>query len=141
MIEFTQTTTVDAPVETVWDVLTDFSKYGEWNSYVTISQGAPMEGTAVELIFSPSDGSQRTEAGKLTGLEEQHCLRWEAVALYRCVYVSIFEMELDAVDESTTCVRVSRRYGGILARVIADQQIKTDLAELNKGLASQAISK
>ena len=40
---------VEAPRELIWDVLTDFEAYDEWNPYVTRATGTASEGATVEL--------------------------------------------------------------------------------------------
>ncbi len=48
MPEVTQSVDIDAPAEKVWEVATDLSRYGEWNTSHT---GFP-------------DGTPKTEAGR-----------------------------------------------------------------------------
>ena len=40
---------IDAPVERVWEVLTDFGRYGEWNPFTTRVDANLEVGAAVEL--------------------------------------------------------------------------------------------
>ena len=42
MREIRTETTIAAPPERVWDVLTRFSEFPQWNSFLRIDRGAPV---------------------------------------------------------------------------------------------------
>jgi hypothetical protein len=47
MFNITLTREIDAPTDLVWEVITDFASYGEWNKYIvscesTLEEGSPM---------------------------------------------------------------------------------------------------
>ena len=60
MPEFTVTRTIDAPVETVWEVLHDFGSIHVWSSGVTASkltsEGPVSEGSTRHCDFAPFGG-------------------------------------------------------------------------------------
>ncbi|HEY0975505.1 MAG TPA: SRPBCC domain-containing protein [Solimonas sp.] len=49
MFTIDRTLEIDAPVETVWAVLTDFSRYGEWNPFVPEARCELRPGGALEM--------------------------------------------------------------------------------------------
>ena len=47
---------IDAPVSVVWDVLTDFSGFHEWNPMVTSADGSASEGSTATLRYRSNIG-------------------------------------------------------------------------------------
>jgi len=44
---------IDAPPERVWDVLTDFGAYPEWNEFITSIKGEPTVGSRLLVHIEP----------------------------------------------------------------------------------------
>ncbi|MEV0060011.1 SRPBCC domain-containing protein [Nocardia sp. NPDC058379] len=56
-----ETIEIDAPAETVWQVLTDFDRYGEWNTFcyeaaTTLEPGSPID---MQVQLGPNRRPQR----------------------------------------------------------------------------------
>ena len=136
MTELHTTIEIDQPRSAVWDVLADFESYERWNPYLSISRGEPRAGAAVEVHITPSRRPDRTETGKITTCEPGSSLRWESVALYSVLYHSTHRFELSRLDEERTRFENRIEYGGILAPLVADDDLEDDLAEMNHALAA-----
>jgi hypothetical protein len=54
MIEIVASTEIDASAETVWGVLTDLERFGEWNPFIRRATGAPRVGAEVRVRVQPS---------------------------------------------------------------------------------------
>ncbi len=136
MGEFHTAIEIDRPRSAVWDVLTDFESYEKWNPYLSITRGTPREGAAVELHITPSKRSDRTETGKITAIEPGTLLQWESVALYSAIYASIHRFGIQRLDDERTRFDNQKEYHGLLAPLVADDDIKDDLDEMNHSLAA-----
>lgn len=52
----TTTANIPAPPEAVWEVLTDFAAYAEWNPFMNRVEGAPQVGSKLRVHMSPPGG-------------------------------------------------------------------------------------
>ncbi len=67
---------INASAEKVWQVLTDFAHFPDWNPFIRDIIGAFMEGSKLEIHISTSSGKNRTYRPTLTKVEPNHELRW-----------------------------------------------------------------
>lgn len=61
---------IDASPQAVWDVLTNFAAYGEWNPFMSRTEGTPTVGTKLVVRMSAPGGrgmtlKQRVENARL----------------------------------------------------------------------------
>jgi hypothetical protein len=67
---------INAPAEKVWQVLTDFAHFPDWNPFIREIIGSVVEGSRLEIHISTSSGKNRTYKPTLTKIEPNHELRW-----------------------------------------------------------------
>jgi uncharacterized protein YndB with AHSA1/START domain len=58
--EIKTTIEIDAPTNTVWTVLTDFSRYSEWNPFIRLIHGKAQQGEQLEILIHPPGGKGMT---------------------------------------------------------------------------------
>ncbi|GAD81797.1 SRPBCC domain-containing protein [Nocardia asteroides] len=104
-----ETIEIDVPAETVWKVLTDFDRYGDWNTFcyeaaTTLEPGAPIDMRVQlgpnrrpqrEWIRSHTPGVEFSYAMKPVPLGALHSLRSHTVVPLgpdRCRYESRFTL-------------------------------------------------
>ena len=68
--------TIDAPVETVWDILTDLEAYAEWNPFISESSGKPEVGQRLTNRMSPPGGKEMTFRPTVTEAEAGRTFEW-----------------------------------------------------------------
>ena len=66
-MKITHETRIKAPMETVWSVLMDFSKYPEWNPLIPLVDGVAEPGAVLQAIINPPSFNQRRTAIEITG--------------------------------------------------------------------------
>lgn len=77
MAVYRTTFAVDAPAERVWEVLTDFDRWPEWNPSVPSIEGEPRVGSTVALTLAmPGRPSAKVKA-KLTEVVPGRRLVWD----------------------------------------------------------------
>jgi uncharacterized protein YndB with AHSA1/START domain len=48
---------ISAPAERVWELLTDFASYPQWNPFIRNISGLPASGERLEVRLEPSGGT------------------------------------------------------------------------------------
>jgi uncharacterized membrane protein len=51
---------IEAPAERVWELLTDFATYPEWNPFIRSISGQPAPGERLEVRIEPPSGRGMT---------------------------------------------------------------------------------
>lgn len=75
MKELTTEIIINTSAEQVWQVLTDFSSYQEWNPFIVGSSGEAVEGTQLTNQMKQGDKTM-TFKPKLVKVEENRRLEW-----------------------------------------------------------------
>lgn len=107
---------IDAPPEVVWQILSDFSRYAEWNSFTPEVNCTGVVGDPVTLQARLGDGqSHRSVSLQLTQWEPEKKLCWGANDWYlrvnRC-------QTLEALPDGKTKYTNSESFTGILAPIV-----------------------
>jgi uncharacterized protein YndB with AHSA1/START domain len=66
---------IAAPPARVWEVLTDFARYHEWNPFITSISGELVVGEELAITVSPPESSEMAFRPKLVACEEPQKLR------------------------------------------------------------------
>jgi hypothetical protein len=67
---------IAANSSTVWNILIDFNKYGDWNPFIRSIEGRPMVGTRLNVFLQPSGTKGMRFRPKLLELSEEVRIRW-----------------------------------------------------------------
>lgn len=67
---------IKAPAKKVWDILTDFQNFKQWNPFIRQIEGTSSLGTKVKIHIHTSSGKSRTYQPKITKMEPAKELRW-----------------------------------------------------------------
>ncbi len=70
------TATIDAPPETVWDVLTDLDSYSDWNPFIVVAAGTPALGARLDLTLRDVKGRENRFRPRVTTFDETHEFAW-----------------------------------------------------------------
>lgn len=68
---------IDARPAVVWDVLTNFDRYPEWNPFIHEITGTLEEGSKLRLTMEPNDGEITEVKAEVTTVTPEQELRWK----------------------------------------------------------------
>jgi hypothetical protein len=127
-------TTVDinASRDVVWDVLTDFASYGEWNPVMRI-EGAPEVGTKLVVHLLANGGRGMSFKPKVLAATAGKELRWLGKLGLRGIAAGEHFFILSTNDDGTTRVNHGERYSGAVVAL-------TRGSSANGGAAYEAFS-
>jgi hypothetical protein len=67
---------INAPIETVWDVLVDFPQYECWNPFIPFAHGVAETGARLDIIIAPPGLNRGRYHLEILDVEPQRSLRW-----------------------------------------------------------------
>jgi hypothetical protein len=75
-MELVTETDIDAPASTVWQILTEFAAYSEWNPFIRRAAGDLREGGRLELLMQAPGGKPHIFRPRLLRVSAGRELRW-----------------------------------------------------------------
>jgi hypothetical protein len=87
---------IKASLEKVWEVLTDFNNFPQWNPFIRQINGDPKVGTKLKIHLHTSSGKSRTYRPTVTKVEPNRELRWSGKSFIPGMFNGerIFSIEL-----------------------------------------------
>ncbi|EJN59741.1 SRPBCC domain-containing protein [Halogranum rubrum] len=118
MRELTTSIDIDASPDAVWDVLTDFRRYPEWNPFMRVV-GRANEGAHLAVELTPPGARQFRFRPTVTRVDPNHELRWLGHLFVAGLYDGEHRFTLESTDEGTrTRFTQAESFGGIFAGLV-----------------------
>ena len=109
---------IDAPPEQVWQHLTDFDAYPDWNPFVRSLEGSPEDGTRLRVEMRlPGKDKSSVFKPSVTAADPNHCLEWLGSMGIKGLFDGRHRFDLSPSDGGTL-LEQSETFAGILARPI-----------------------
>ncbi len=134
--------TIDAPVDTVWSVLTDLASYGEWNPFVIEAGGDVQEGARLTLRIQPVGGKASRFESTVSEVVPGRVFEWVGHLVTSRLFQGRHRFELHpTADGSATRFRQTEYFTGLLVPLVARTLNKGTLAgfvAMNEALRRRA---
>lgn len=119
MITTSTVVEIEAPIELVWQVITDVNAYHEWNPLIVTAHGESILGGEIDMLICPPGLMRRQAQVKVTALKPQQEFRW----LGRWGLPRILDGDhaflVQALSQTRTQVTQTEAFSGILARPLS----------------------
>jgi hypothetical protein len=132
---------VEAPAERVWQVLTDFASFPQWNPFIRRASGEPKVGERLEVHIQPSGGRSMTFRPQVLKAEAPRELRW----LGRLFLSRLFDGEhiftIEAIGPTRSRLVQREIFTGLLVPLFGrslDRDTKRGFEEMNEALKARA---
>ena len=129
---------IKAPKKNVWDVLMDFEKYPEWNSFITSISGKPIVGNQLSATI------QKMKFKPIVLISEPNQeLKWIGKLFIKGLFDGEHRFHLSEDKEGNTIFEQSEFFSGILVKLFSkglDKNTKTGFDRMNKELKKRAES-
>jgi len=132
---------ISASAERVWQLLTDFASYPQWNPFIRRISGEPTTGERLNVRLEPPESRGITLRPKVLTAEPNHQLRW----LGHLFVPGLFDGEHSFVIQSLEGDRVRfvqrEAFGGLLVPLFArslDTSTLLGFEEMNQALKERA---
>jgi hypothetical protein len=107
---------IEAPCARVWEVLTDFQRFHEWNPFITSIAGELRVGQKLEVTISPPESSEMTFKPHLLVHEPNQELRWRGKVLFKGVFDGEHFFQLSESAPGRTRFVHGEDFSGFLVR-------------------------
>lgn len=67
---------IDAPASVVWDILTDFESYPQWNPFILKISGDQIVGAQIDVFIKPPNSNGMRFKPKILSYTPEEELRW-----------------------------------------------------------------
>jgi hypothetical protein len=116
---------IQAPIDLVWTVLTDFDSYPGWNPFVRSIRGIKSVGEILEVQIQPPGGKGMTFRPEVLKFDLEKEFRWKGKLLVRGVFDGEHYFILEKKGETTTRLIHGEVFTGILVSLLSGTLTKT----------------
>ncbi|HCF27733.1 MAG TPA: SRPBCC domain-containing protein [Cyanobacteria bacterium UBA11049] len=132
---------IQASAERVWQLLTDFASFPQWNPFIRRVSGEVKEGKKLKVYIQPSGAEAMTFRPTILKAEPNRELRWLGHFLMPGLFDGEHIFTIEPLGKN--CVRFVQRkiFQGSLVPLFAeklDNETKRGFEEMNRALKVQA---
>jgi hypothetical protein len=128
---------IDAPANIVWEALTDFGRYNEWNPFIRSIRGEAKQGEQLEIFVQPLDGKGMTFRPVIRDLNPNRELSWIGKLLLPGILDSEHQFQIESLGEHRTRLINREVFFGLLVPLLwrdLDTKIRQGFEEMNHAL-------
>lgn len=130
-----------ATPEKVWEVLTDFDRWAEWNPSIPSIEGEPSIGSTVALTLAMPGRPAAKVKAKLTQVDPGRCLAWDGNIGSDRLFAGHREFLIEPQGGGTVHFTHIERVSGLLFplfRVVMGDAIRRHHEDLNDAVKKRA---
>jgi hypothetical protein len=109
---------IDATAERVWQILTDFDAYPDWNPFLVRASGRPRQGERLNLRMQPVGGRAMTFRPTVIEASPGRRLRWLGRLLAPGIFDGEHSFTIEAVGEGKVRMIQEEQFRGILVPLL-----------------------
>jgi hypothetical protein len=132
---------IRAPLETVWQVLTDFAAYPEWNPHIRLVRGKPGAGRRVSIHSAPPGGRGIRFRPRITSWQPPNELRWKAVFFSSRLFTGERGFRLEALGADRVRFVQDETFRGLLVPLYSRFRLaatRRGFEQMNQALRERA---
>lgn len=129
---------IDAPVDVVWRVLTDFPAYPRWNRFLPRVEGSLTVGERLRLTAKPAPVGRLSFSAVVVAVEPEREVRWLGTLLTPALFAGEHSFLLEALSDTRTRLTQREQFTGFLVPVVPMEGNRRGYAEMNLALKAEA---
>ena len=132
---------IRAPVEKVWELLTDFKSFELWNPFIRKIEGTPSVGTKIKIHLHTSAGKSRSYRPKITMVETFKELRWFGKSTIPGLFNGERIFILEPIESNQTRFIHKEIFTGLLVSLVGsrlDKDMYSSFNSMNEALKERA---
>jgi hypothetical protein len=132
---------IAASAQRVWDILTDFSSYPQWNPFIRRISGEAKIGERVEVRLEPPESRGVTLKPRVLNIEPNRELRWLGHLLVPGLFDGEHTLAIEPLEENHVRFVQRESFKGLLVPLLArslDNSTRRGFEEMNRALKERA---
>jgi hypothetical protein len=131
---------IDATPERVWEILTDFDSYPDWNPFIRSARGKAETGTKLENRLEPPGGRAMTFKPTVLVAEPVRELRWLGRLLLPGVFDGEHIFRIEPLERGRTRFVQAERFSGVLVPLFGKtlERTRRGFEAMNEALKQRA---
>jgi len=132
---------IDAPPERVWDILTDFERFPDWNPFIRAASGRIEKDQRLSITLHPSGGRTIKMRPSVVTVEPNKELRWIGHLGVPGLFDGQHIFELKPSGSAKTVLVQREQFGGVLLPLLTGMlrnETTRGFAEMNQALKERA---
>jgi hypothetical protein len=105
---------IERSPQKVWEVLTDFSKYPEWNPFIRIAKGTLKKNGKIFIVLTIPGGWIMLLRPRILEVKERHEIKWLGSFMLRGIFDGEHLFSLVGEGENNTRLVQKEEFRGIL---------------------------
>jgi|SRR5690554_403686 hypothetical protein len=130
--------TIHSSPEKIWEILTDFENYPQWNPFIIYIDGEPEEGNKILVKIQPPNGRKMIFKPIILSKIINKELVWLGHVLFKGLFDGTHKFELIDIGNGTTRFIQSEKFNGIFVGLFNPQNTLKGFNEMNQKLKEQA---
>lgn len=106
---------IDAPVDRVWAIFSEFGQWPDWNPFVVSLKGRVAVGEKLEVRLDPPNGRAATIKPNVLAFESPSEFRWLGHLLIPGIFDGEHQFRLESIEGDRTRFVQREDFGGLLA--------------------------
>jgi hypothetical protein len=132
---------IDAPAKRVWEVLTNFASYPQWNPFIRHISDRPAPRERLQVRLAPPGGRVITFRPKVLTAEPNRELRWLGRLLVPGVFDGEHSFTIESLEENRVQFVQREAFKGLLVPLFArslETNTQQGFEEMNRALKERA---
>jgi hypothetical protein len=132
---------IDATPERVWQVLTDFDAYSQWNPFMTRANGTLVQGERLTIRMQPAGGRAMTFRPTVIDAVPPRRLRWLGRLLVPGIFDGEHSFTIEPLDGGGVRLVQQEDFRGVLVPLLArslDRRTLPAFERMNEALKQRA---
>ncbi len=134
---------IDTPASVVWDILTDFESYPQWNPFILKISGDQIIGAQIEVFIKPPNSNGMKFKPKILSYRPEEELRWLGTLWIPRLFDGEHSLIIQKIDENKVLFIQKEKFKGLfvplLSRMLKDTESGFNM--MNQALKREAEKK
>lgn len=132
---------INAPASKVWEILTDFDKYPDWNPFLISLYGKPEPGKTFSVSIKPDGKKPMTFKPVCLKFERNSEFRWQGNLFFKGLFDGEHIFEMIEIEPNRTRFIHRENFSGILVSILwkqLDTNTRRGFEKMNEKLKERA---
>ncbi len=132
---------IDAPAQTIWEILSDFDQYATWNPFIIYVKGTFKEGQKLSVIQKPPGEKPRLFKRRISKIRKPTELHWKGKLLIPGLFDALHIFKVEAINDKQSRFIHKIHYSGLLTSLLWNRiewSLKAGFSKMNQALKELA---